>query len=156
MLLTCNVEKEKHEDVWFLDSGCGNHMTGNIAIFSNLDENVKFDVTMGIKNKVSIMGKARVYILTRKGENNFVPDIYYVPGMKCNLLSIGQLVNKGYNVSFKNDVCTIMDIPPSNTVIAEVKMKKNRMFPLKLRTILKEGGVLVAVTQEVFQEEVKE
>ena len=30
------------------------------------------------------------------------------------------------------------------------------MFPLKLITDLKEGGVVVAVTQEVFQEEVKD
>ena len=48
-------------------------------------------------------------------------------------------MNKGYNVFFKNDVCTIMDIPPSKRVIAKVHMTKNRMFPLKLRTDLKEG-----------------
>ena len=40
MLLTCNVAQEKQEDVFFLDSGYSNHVTGNIAMFSNLDENV--------------------------------------------------------------------------------------------------------------------
>ena len=40
VLLTCNVEKEKNEDEWFLDSGCSNHMIGNVAISSNLDENL--------------------------------------------------------------------------------------------------------------------
>ena len=55
-------------------------------------------------------------------------------------------MNRGYNVFFKNDVCTIMDIPPSKMVIAEVHMTKNRMFPLKLRTKLKEGGVVAAIT----------
>ena len=121
-------------------------MIGNIGMFSNLDENVKSKVTTGTERKVSVMGKGRVSILTRKGEKKFVPDVYYVPGLKCNLLSIGQLVNKGYNVLFKNDVCTIMDIPPSKRAIAEVHMKKNRMFPLKLRTDLKEGGVVATVT----------
>ena len=76
--------------------------------------------------------------------------------IKCNLLSIGQLVNKGCNVFFKNDVCTIMDIPPSKKFIAEVHMTKNRMFPLKLRIYLKEGGVVATITKEVFQEEVKD
>ena len=75
-------------------------MTGNIAMFANLDENVKSEVTMGTESKVSIMRKVRVSILTRKGENKFVPDVYYVPGLKCNLLRIGQVVNKGYNVFF--------------------------------------------------------
>ena len=93
-------------------------MTRNITMFANLDENVKFEVTTGTESKVSIMGKGRVSILTRKGEKKFVPDVYYVHILKCNLLSIGQLVNKGYNVFFKNDVCKIMDIPPSNRVIA--------------------------------------
>ena len=155
MLLTYNVAQEKYEDVWFLDSSCSNHMTGNITMFVNLDENVKCKVTMGIESKVSIMGKGRVSILTRKGEKKFVPYVYYVPGLKYNLLSIGQLMNKGYNVFFKNNLCTIMNIPPSKRVIAEVHMKKNKIFPSKLRKNLKEGGVVVAVTQEVFQEELK-
>ena len=49
-----------------------------------------------------------------------------------------------------------MEIPPSKRVITEVHMTKNRMFPLKLRKDLKEGGVVAAVTQEVFQEAVKD
>ena len=65
--------------------------------------------------------------------------------MKCNLLSIGKLVQKGYNVFFEDDVCTIMDKPPSKQCIAEVKMKRNRMFPLRMRAYLKNGEEKVAV-----------
>ena len=122
-------------------------MTGNIEIFSNLDENVKSEVIIGNDSRVSVKGKGRVSTLTGKGENKFWLDVYYVPGFKCNLLSIGQLMNKGYNVFFKNDVCTIMDIPPSKRVIAEVHTIKNKLFPLKLITNIKEGGVVAAVTQ---------
>ncbi len=105
--------EEKSEDVWFLDSGCSNHMTGNIALFSMLDQSVKSQVTLGTDNKVSVMGKGEVKIFTKKGEKKTIADVYYVPGMKCNLLSVGQLVQKGYNVFFVNDVCTIMDRAPS-------------------------------------------
>lgn len=35
-------------------------------------------------------------------------------------------------------------------------MTSNRMFPLKLRAYLKEGRTIAAVTQEVFQEQVKD
>ena len=113
MLLTCNVAQEKQEDVWLLDSGSSNHMTGNIAMFANLDEEVRSEVTTGTDNKISVKGKGRVSIRARNGEHKFVPYVYYVPSLKCNILSIGQLINKGYNVFFKNDVCTIMDITPS-------------------------------------------
>ena len=48
-----------------------------------------------------------------------------------------------------------MDIPQSRQLIAKVHMTNNRLFPLKIRSDLKEEGVVVAVTQEIFQEEVK-
>ena len=40
VLLTCNVAQDREDDVWFLDSGCSNHMTGNRAMFANLDEEI--------------------------------------------------------------------------------------------------------------------
>ena len=116
-------------------------------MFSYLDESVKSEVTMGTDIKVSFMGKGRVKKLTKKGEKNFVPDVYYVPGLKCNLLSIGNLMQIAYNVFFKNVVYTITDKPPSKHLIAKVHMIRNRMFPLKIRSYLKEGGVVAVVTQ---------
>eukprot|EP00253_Pinus_taeda_P006584 PITA_06584 len=138
VLLTCNIAQDKQEDVWFLDSGCSNHMTGNIAMFANLDEDVKSEVTTGIDSKIVVKGKGSVSIRARNGEQMTVPEVYYVPGLKCNVLSIGQLIDKGYNVFFKDDMCTIRDIPPSKKIIAQVQMTSNRMFPLKLRADLKE------------------
>ena len=155
-MLTCNIAQDKQEDVWFLDSGCSNHMTGNIAMFANLDEDVKSEVTTGTDSKIAVKGKGSVSIRARNGEQMIVPEVYYVPGLKCNLLSIGQLIDKGYNVFFKDDMCTIRDIPPSKKIIVQVQMTSNRMFPLKLRADLKEGRTIAAVTQEVFQEQVKD
>eukprot|EP00253_Pinus_taeda_P006975 PITA_06975 len=156
VLLTCNIAQDKQEDVWFLDSGCSNQMTGNIAMFANLDEDVKSEVTTGTDTKIAVKGKGSVSIRARNGEHMTVPEVYYVPGLKCNLLSIGQLIEKGYNVLFKADMCTIRDIPPSKKIIAQVQMTSNRMFPLKLRADLKKGRTIAAVTQEVFQEQVKD
>ena len=92
------------------------------------------------------MGKGEVKIFTKKGKKKTIADVYYFPGMKCNLLSIGQLVQKGYNVFFVNDVCTIMDRAPSKRCIAKVKMTRNQMFPLKIRADLKNKVVIAAVT----------
>ena len=55
-----------------------------------------------------------------------------------------------------SDVCTILDKPPSRQLIAKVHMTNNRMFPLKLRSNFKEEGVVAVITQEKFQEEVKD
>eukprot|EP00253_Pinus_taeda_P006095 PITA_06095 len=151
VLLACNMAETNIEDIWFLDSGCSNHMTGNIALFSALDQSVKSQVTLGTDSKISVMGKGEVKVFTKKGEKKTIADVYYVPGMRCNLLSIAQLIHKGYNVFFKNDVCTIMDIAPNKRCIAEVKMTRNRMFPLRIRADLKNKEVIAAVTQEALQ-----
>ncbi len=131
-------------------------MTGNIEMFSNLDEDVKSEVTTGTDSKISVKGKGRVSIRARNGEQMIVLEVYYVPGLKCNLLSNRQLIDKCYNVFFKDDMCTIRDIPPSKKIIAHVQMTSNIMSPLKLRAYLKEGRTIAAVTKEVFQEQVKD
>jgi len=104
VLLVCNMAETNSEDIWFLDFGCINHMTGNIALFFALDQSVQSQVTLGTDSKIFVMGKGEVKIFTKKGEKKTIADVYYVPRMKCNLLSIGQLVQKGYNVFFENDV----------------------------------------------------
>ena len=61
------MAEEKSEDLWFLDSGCSNHMTGNISMFSILDENVKSQVTLGTNSKIFFTGKGIVNVLIEKG-----------------------------------------------------------------------------------------
>ena len=76
MFLACNVAQEKKSDVRFLLSGCSNHMTWNIEMFSNLDESVKSEVTLGTDSKVSVMGKGRVNIITNRGETKYISCLF--------------------------------------------------------------------------------
>jgi hypothetical protein len=50
--------------------------------------------------------------------------------LKSNLLSIGQLQEKGYVIVIKDKKCQIQD--PKQGLIAEVGMTRNRMFPLNI------------------------
>jgi len=75
MILACNVAQEKQSDIWYLDSGCSNHMSGNIKMFSNVVESVKYEVKLGIDSKVSVMGKGKVNILTKKGDKFTYEDL---------------------------------------------------------------------------------
>jgi len=116
------------------------------------------------------MGKGRFNILTKKGEKKYISSVYFVPGLKHNLISIGQLIQKGYKFFFKNDECTILDRPPRRQWITKVQMTSNRMFPLKIRSYLKEEGAqaqlsmnsqkderkVATVTQANYQVEVKD
>ena len=85
----CNDVQESPNDIWYLDSGCNNCMTGNLNLFSSLDNSVQTDVTLGNNVQVTILGKGIVGILTKQGESKFILDVYHVEGMKHNFLSIG-------------------------------------------------------------------
>jgi len=155
MFLASNVAQGKQRDAWFVDLGCNNHMTGNIEMFSNLVENVKCEVTFETNNKTSVMGKGRANILTKKGEKKYILDVYFFPGLKHNLTSIGDLMRKGYNVLFKNHDCKILDNPPRRQMIAKVHMISNRMFTLKIKPYLKEEGAQAQLSMNSQEDERK-
>ena len=59
-------------------------------------------------------------------------DVYHVEGLKHNLLSIGQLIQKGYKVQIEHDHYVIKDKHPSNQLIEKVPMISNHLFPLRI------------------------
>jgi hypothetical protein len=133
VFLTCNVTQESSSDVWFLDNGCSNHMNGNKMLFSSLSTNIQSEVKLGNHCKVRVNGKYVILVYDKNDERRKIDDVYYVPGMKCNLLSVGKLIEKNYRVFFKNKVCTTYDKYPSKQLISIVEMTKNIMFPLIMR-----------------------
>ena len=53
----------------------------------------------------------------------------YVPNIDQNLLSVGQLVEKGYKVLFNNDYCLIKDLNDSNQFIIKTTEKSFVLNP---------------------------
>ncbi|TYK04259.1 gag-pol polyprotein [Cucumis melo var. makuwa] len=66
---------------WYFDSGCSRHMTGKI------------------------IGKGTI---NRPGLP-FLLDVRLVQGLPVNLISISQLCDQGYQVSFGKDRCNVLD-----------------------------------------------
>ena len=91
---------------------------------------------MGNDCKVTVNGKGVVPVYIKNNQRRNIHDVYFVCGLKCNLISVGQLMEKKYRVFFKNKVCIIYDKFPSKQLIARVEMTKNRMFPLVMRNVL--------------------
>ena len=56
LLLISYIEfkQAKMEDVWFLDSGCSNHMTGNRRWFTEFDESFSQTVKLGNNTRMAI------------------------------------------------------------------------------------------------------
>ena len=98
----------------YLDSGCNNHMTSNLNLFSSLNNSIQIDVTIGNNVQVIVLGKCTVGILTKHGESTYIRDVYHSEGLKHNLLRIGQLIQNGYKVYIEDNHCVIKDTRPCN------------------------------------------
>ncbi|KAI5422236.1 hypothetical protein KIW84_045631 [Lathyrus oleraceus] len=116
--------------MWYLDNGCSNHMCGEKEAFSDLDESFRSSVKFGDNSKISVMGKGKVTIQTKGNSTHTITNVLFVPDLKTNLLSVGQLQEKGYEIFIKDGACQIQDAKLG--LIAQVNMTANRMFPLYL------------------------
>lgn len=80
MFITCNVAEESTKDIWFLDSGCTNHTTENTDLFSCLDDSINMKEKLGNDSVVFVIGKDTIHVLTKNGENKYVPNVYLCLG----------------------------------------------------------------------------
>ncbi|XP_020258742.1 uncharacterized protein LOC109835165 [Asparagus officinalis] len=129
VLLTYQESESKNKDIWYLDSGASNHMCGIKEFFTELNEMVQGDVTFGDQSKIPVKGKGNIMIQTKTGENRYISDVYYVPALRNNILSLGQLLERGYDIHLKDLALTIKN---KNEVIAKVNMSRNRLFTLNI------------------------
>jgi transposase InsO family protein len=118
---------EEGKNVWYLDSGCSNHMTGQKEPFINIDSSFSSKVKLGNGEHVEVKGKGTIGVTTKHGRK-VIHDTLYVPELDENLLSIGQLLEHGYSLNFENRECRIFD--SKRRSVAVVKMTSNRSFPL--------------------------
>ena len=84
---------------------------------------------MGNGTLVDAKGKGTISI-NMKGSGKQIHDVLYVPDLEENLFSVGQLMENGYSLVFRDNNCKIYDKIEPNQVIVEVKMIK-RNIPLQ-------------------------
>ncbi|KAG8503695.1 hypothetical protein CXB51_001703 [Gossypium anomalum] len=106
--VSCLAAKGKAKKGWLLDSGCTNYMSPDASIFKSLDRSCKTRVKIGNGHCIQAEGIGNVMICTPSG-NKLIPNVLFVPEIDRNLLSIAQLLEKGYTVVFKGNECQISD-----------------------------------------------
>lgn len=98
-MLISQVEKKD----WIIDSGCSHHMTGDMRKFVKFRSHDGGIVRVGNNATCHIIG---IGSITLDGKTN-TNDVYFVDGLKHNLLIVGQLMDKGHQLQFGNDTCII-------------------------------------------------
>ncbi|CAL8993818.1 unnamed protein product, partial [Prunus brigantina] len=126
------AEIVKHNDVWYVDSACSNHMTSQASLLINIDTKVTAKVKMGTGDLVQATGKGTLVIDTKAGPR-YIKEVMLVPGLDENLLSVGQMVEHGYYLVFGDSMVEIFDDRSMENLVAKVSMTGNKCFPLSLK-----------------------
>jgi len=89
------------------------------------------NVSFGDNSKTPVKGKGKILIHLKDGRHEFISNVYYVLDMKNNILNLGQLLEKGYDIHMKDSSLSIRD--GRNNLITKVPMSRNRMFLLNIQ-----------------------
>ena len=103
-----NTSSKIDDETWLLDSAASNHMTPNEYVFTSLDRSLSTRVLIGNTEWLAAIGMGIVKIHIFSGAK-FVHDVYFLPEICQNLLSLGQLVEQRYALHFEDLKCDIYD-----------------------------------------------
>ncbi|GKC25974.1 retrovirus-related pol polyprotein from transposon TNT 1-94 [Tanacetum coccineum] len=90
--------------LWYLDSGCSKHMTGNRSKLMNFVEKFIGSVRFGNDHLGAIMGYGD-YVMG----DSVISRVYYVEGLGHNLFSVGQFCDSDLEVAFRKHTCFVRD-----------------------------------------------
>ena len=97
------------DGAWVLDTGATNHMTGSREALATLDGTVRGAVRFGDGSTVQIQGIGAVTIAGNAGEHRVLTEVYYIPSLKCNIISLGQLEEGGCRVEIDKGILKVFE-----------------------------------------------
>jgi hypothetical protein len=89
---------------WYIDNGCSKHVTGDQTKFLTLKEEKGGNVTFRDNAFARIVGKCTISL---DNGNTKTHNVLYLEGLKNNILSVCQMCDQFYNLTFHSIGCEI-------------------------------------------------
>lgn len=120
----------RESQVWYLDNGASNHMTRHKGKFRDLDESMTGLVKFGDGSTVDIKGKGTVAFKCKNGEEKLLRDVYFIPRLHNNIVSLGQMSEDGNKVILDGEYLWVYD--ERRRLLMRVKRSANRLYKISL------------------------
>lgn len=114
------------DNVWYLDNGANNHMSGNRAYFSKLDTTVTGKVRFGDDSCIDITGKGSILFISKNGQRKVLADVYDISDLKSNIIGLGQATESGCEVRMRDNYLTLHD--RDGNLLTRANRSKNRLY----------------------------
>jgi len=123
-------ENSDFKDMWYLDNGASNHMTGNLEYFSKIDKTVTGKVRFGDDSRIDIKGKGSIPFVSKNGDSKLLEDVYYIPDLRSNIISLGQATEAGCDVRMRKGYLTLFD--REGELLIWANRARNRLYKVTL------------------------
>ncbi|KAH7565024.1 hypothetical protein JRO89_XS09G0112900 [Xanthoceras sorbifolium] len=91
---------------WIIDTGCSNHMTGNISLFESLYDVSPSPVGLPNGNHTTAIKEGKIVL----SDGLILKNVLYVPDLNVNLISVSQLLaTLNYFITVTDKLCIIQD-----------------------------------------------
>ena len=89
VLAQLDDEGDRDANLWYLDTGATNHMTGAQEVFTELDTSIRGSVRFGDGSTAAIEGQGTILFTMKTGEHQRLSEVYFIPRLTTNIVSIG-------------------------------------------------------------------
>jgi len=112
---------------------CLTHMTGKKEWFVNMEEMVNGKIKFADDRSLMVEGSGRIVLRDTDSREVVIEEVLYVPGLKTNLLSLGQLLQKGFVMKMEDNSLSIFD--QSKRLVIKANLSKNRTFRVVMKVV---------------------
>lgn len=123
-------ETSNGDNIWYLDNGASNHITGDQRYFCKIDESITGKVRFRDDSRIDIKGKGSIEFIDRNGELRKMTDVYFIPELKSNIISLGQATEAGCDVRMKGDNLTMHD--KEGKLLVKAIRSRNRLYKVTM------------------------
>ncbi|GJR16207.1 retrovirus-related pol polyprotein from transposon TNT 1-94 [Tanacetum coccineum] len=119
--------------LWYLDSGCSKHMTGNRSHLINFVSKFLGTVRFGNDQIARIIGYGDYQL-----GNVIISRVYYVEGLGHNLFSVGQFCDADLEVAFRKNTCFIRNLEGVDLLSGS---RDTNLYTISLDDMLKSSSI---------------
>ncbi|XP_028230565.1 uncharacterized protein LOC114410848 [Glycine soja] len=146
LLMVTTTEGASSLEAWYLGIGCFNCMTRHKEWLIDLDTSRSKKVKLADSRTLNVEGVGNILIRRKDGKTTFIESVLFVPGMQCNLMSVGQLVEKGFSVIMQNDSLKLFD--PNKRLVLRSSLSKNITFQANINVAYAKCGTAIVAKEE--------
>ena len=105
-------------------------MTGDKRYFSSIDETISGKVRFGDDSRIDIKGKGTISFTDMNGEARKMMDVYFIPDLRSNIISLGQATESGCDIRLKGDDLTMHD--QHGKLLVKANRSKNKLYKVRM------------------------